>query len=111
MPGGGKDCIAAVLVVDEYAITLSPLRHALRRLDRQPLEGADSVVVGAGPGSNIFQRRPMIYGERHQQRIVAPARRRPVQVVEGRILAERQIRATVLEEELQLLERRVFRRA
>ena len=53
----------------------------------------------------------MVDGQRHQRGDVAPARRRPMDVVDRLVLAQRPIAAAVLQEELQLLEGRIFRRA
>ncbi len=67
--------------------------------------------LGAGPGGDVLELDAVVAGKRHQRRDVVAAGRRPMDVVQLLVLAQRAMRTAVLQEELQLLEARIFRRA
>ena len=78
-----------------------PPRHAHRCLDRQHLELRPCRLARhAVPVGHRLELRAMVDRQRHQRVGLGAARRRPVNVAERRILAQRSLRAAMLEEVL-----------
>ncbi len=111
MGAGGIERIAAVFVVDQHAEAGAALSHLCRSPDGKHLEGRDAREQFRISLGNVLELTAMVDGERHQERDVAPSRRRPVHVVDCLVLAQRLLLAAVLEEILQFGPGRDFRRA
>ena len=97
IPGRGnfEQRRAAILVVEQHAEAGPTVGHPARGLDRQNLEGGE-----------LFGRRPLhslelaavVDRERPERRDGAAPGRRPVDVVDGVVLAERPLRAAMRQE-------------
>ncbi len=107
---GGEQRIAAILVVEQHPEAGASGGDASGCLDRQYLESGNARQPRF-VRREILQLGAMIDGERHQTRDHTPARRRPMDVVQHGVLAQRPLRAAVIEEMLQLGPGRIFRRA
>ena len=95
---GAKERLAAILSVEQHAVARAAGGDLRRRLDRQQLESADALTIHARIVGDFFKLGAMVDRKRHDRRRLRPARRRPVNVVQRRIVAECPVRRAVLEE-------------
>ena len=103
--------LAAVGAVEQHAEARPAVGDAHRRLHREALEGVDPLARRAGLVGDLLQLRAMVDREREERLRLRPPRRRPMDVVQRLVMAERVMRAALLEKRLQLDPGRIFRRA
>ena len=111
MPGEFEHGAAAVFLVEQHAVAIAAVRDSGGGLHGEHLELYDLFRIRSGALGYVFQLHAMIASESQQRRNVPAARRHPVYVVDRLVLAQRMVPAAMLQEELQLLEGRIFRRA
>ncbi|EEF24015.1 conserved hypothetical protein, partial [Ricinus communis] len=108
---GIEEGIAAEALVDQHAVAAAVVGNAGGGLDGQPLEGDDLLVVDAEFVADAGQLRTMIDRQRHEKRDIALAGRRPVNVIDRLVLAQRTMFAALGQEEVELGPSRIFGRA
>ena len=94
---GGEQRVAAIFVVEQHPEAGASVGDATRGADRQHLERGNARYRRL-IRRQILQLNAMIDGERHQARIFATPRRRPMDVVQRGVLAQRPLAAAVIEE-------------
>ena len=113
MPGEFEHRLAAVFLVEQHAVAGAAVGDPRRRLDRQHLEGIDALADRRRPcGARLLELRRD--GRWPAPSAMGMSRRRVVAQwiwLMRLVLAQRPVRAAVLQEKLQLLEGRIFRRA
>ena len=108
---GAEQRLAAVLAVEQHAVAGPARRDLGGGLDREQFEGADALARRAGVVGDLLQLRAMIDRQRHDRGRLRPAGRRPVDVIERLVAAQRPMGRAALEEAAELGPGRIFGRA
>ena len=97
--------------IEQHPEALATGRHACRGIHSQQFEPGEALERGVEANRHLLELRAMIHREHQQAPQPAAARRRPVQMVQPRVLAQRSMRAAVGEVVIQLRESRELGRA
>ena len=95
--------VAAQTAVAQQAIPRPSLRHPFHRLQAQQLEIPDLFMRCTGLIGNRLQLHPVVKGKDFQIGPVAGAVGRPMKLLQFRILAQRRVDHTTMQEKLQFL--------
>ena len=108
---GAEQGVAAIPAVEQHAVAGPPSRDRGGGLDGQALECPDAFARRAGVVGDLLELGAVIDGQRHQARRLLAPRRRPMDVVEVFVAAQRAMRRAAIEEPAHLSPSRIFRRA
>src|SRR5277367_6766057 len=97
-----KQRLAPIFAVEEHAITGSARRDLGGGLDREQFEVADALARRARGVGDLLELRTMVDRQRHDRGRLGPARRRPVDVIERLVAAQRPVGRAVFEKAAKL---------
>src|SRR5439155_14038769 len=109
--GGVEHRLAAIGLIEQHAEAWTAAGNPGARRNREPLEIGNALARSACPFGHIFELPAMIDGKGEKSGRRLPASRRPVDMIDRLVFAERTVRTATGEEVLQLLEGRALGRA